>query len=74
MRWFVGLACLAMATALVADQRRIKLEKGEDGWFDFNTRDRTKPEMARSTVWSHDTWIGLTAAVPIMLAVASVVK
>ncbi len=74
MRWLLGLACLGMATALVADQRRMKLEKGEDGWFDFNVRDRTKPERARSTVWSHDTWIGLTAAVPIALAVASVVK
>jgi len=74
MRWLVGLTCLAMATALIADQRRIKLEKGEDGWFDFNMRDRAKPELARSTIWSHDTWVGIAAAVPIVLAVASAVK
>ena len=74
MRWLLGMACLVMATVLVADQRRVKLEKGEDGWFDFNMRDLTKPELARSTVWSHDTWIGVTAAVPIVLAVVSAVK
>lgn len=74
MRWLVGLACLTMATALIADQRRMKLEKGEDGWFDFNMRDPTSPELARSTIWSHDTWIGLAVAVPVALAVASAVK
>ncbi len=74
MRWIVGLACLTMATALIADQRRMKLEKGEDGWFDFNMRDRALPDLARTTIWSHDTWIGLAVAVPVVLAVASAAK
>lgn len=75
MRWLLGLACVAMATALVADQRRGKLEMGEDGWFDFNARDPTRSELARSTIWSHDTWaFALGIGVPAAIAVASLAR
>jgi hypothetical protein len=68
----VGLASVAVATAIVADQRRVKAAAGDSGWWDWNAR-APASELARRSLWSHDSWaFGLGVLVPVALFAASV--
>lgn len=72
MKTLVGTMAIAFAVALVADQHRQKLERGEDGWWDWHSRDEDGVSPAKTTIWSHDAWaFGLGVVVPVMLGVTA---
>jgi len=67
----IALASMAAATYLLADQHRSKVEQGGSGWWDWHSRDPDGHSMAKTTVWSHDSWVFiLGVAVPVAVGIS----
>ena len=75
MRALISAVSIAMAVAIVADQHRQKAEHGEDGWWDWHSRDADGVSMAKTTIWSHDAWAFiLGVGVPVAMGVSAAGK
>lgn len=74
MRWALAITSVAIAAAILADQHRSKASHGEDGWWDWHSRDSGDVSMARDTIWSHDAMAFVFAVeVPLAIAVSAAV-